>query len=349
MGSALPAHATGFAKDFLDWMVECNNIGSCSAFGFSEDPDAHGYIRIDRLRGSEPPDIKISLLADEAKGEDQLTLKIDGKPIDGVASDRIGKSRLPGGEGFTTSLAPEEIEPFVDALRRGASLTLEDARKGAKAKISLRGAVAALLNIDDVQGRIGTPTALIRKGNRRFLAVKPKEQEPDIVSAPFPEVEVEKDLARKLRGTLKAALASQQCDEVGADSGWTDEAFALDGKRALVGLICTTGAYNVTTDFWIVSRSDPSSATAAKFDVPGSLKDEIPAGAPDNRLTNAEVDRQKGAITFFRKDRGYGDCGAAGDYVWNGSRFELASYSLMRPCRGVPSQDWPTLFQRTVR
>jgi hypothetical protein len=347
MGLAPLALASGLTRDFLDWTVECSNIVSCSAFGFAEGPDPHGYIRIDRARGSEGPAIRITLLAEGATGTAPLTLKIDGKAIEGVARDRIGSSGQPGGVGFTTELGAQEWEPFVAALRRGMSLTLEGAKENAKVKISLRGAVAALLNIDDVQGRVGTPTALIRKGSRPFVEREPEGNELDVVSTPLPDVEIDQDLAQKLRVTLKSYLADQ-CDEIGP-AGYTDKVFALDNNRALVGLICTTGADNVTTDFWIVNRTDLNSAAPAKFDAPASARLDAPARTPDNRLTNAEVDKRKGAITFFRKDRGYGDCGASGKYVWTGSRFELASFSLMRPCRGVPSQDWPILFQRTVR
>jgi hypothetical protein len=77
-----------------------------------------------------------------------------------------------------------------------------------------------------------------------------------------------------------------------------------------------------------------------KFDAPGRT--------PDNSLVNAEFDKQTGAIEFYRKDRGLGDCGATGKYVWTGSMFALASYAAMGPCRGVPSQDWPILWRARV-
>lgn len=328
------------AKDFAEWTVECDNLRECSAFGFpAEGQEPNGFIRIDRAGGPQSPaEVSIAVFVDGATGTAPLTLKIDAKPIEGVASERNGSSGQTGRDGFTTRLSLAELEPFVAALRRGMTLTLAGAKDKGEVEVSLRGAVAALLNIDDIQSRVGTKTALIRKGNSPFMAVVPPE--PDIVSVkPLATVEAKENLAPKLRGTLKDYL-SNRCDDIGADSGFTDEVFALDENRALVGLICSTGAYNITTDFWIVNAGDVGSAMPVNFSVPGKT--------PDNSLVNAGFDKQAGTIEFFRKDRGVGDCGTTGKYVWTGSKFALVSYAAMGPCRGVPSQDWPIIWRAKV-
>jgi hypothetical protein len=330
------------AKDFADWTVECDNLRGCSAFGFpSEGKEPNGFIRIERAGGQQSPaEVSMTIFVDGAAGTAPLSLKMDGMPIRGAASERKGTSRQTGRDGFTTRLSSGELESFVAALRRGMTLDLAVAKDKVKGKveISLRGAIAALLNIDDIQGRIGTRTALIRKGNNRFSAVVASE--PKIVSVkPVQTIEGKDGLTAKLRGTLKSYLA-KNCDDISPESGFTDEVFALDKNRALVGLICSTGAYNIATDFWTVNPAEVAKAMPVKFDAPGRT--------PDNNLVNAEFDKQTGAIEFYRKDRGLGDCGATGKYVWTGSMFALASYAAMGPCRGVPSQDWPILWRARV-
>jgi hypothetical protein len=179
---------------------------------------------------------------------------------------------------------------------------------------------------------------LIRKGSGRFLAALPLETE--VVSVkPDQTVRANEGLAPKLRETLKSYLA-ENCGDISVDSGFTDEVYALDANRALVGLVCSTGAYNITTGFWIVNPADVSKAVPVRFDAPETT--------PGNTLVNADFDPSTGAIKFFRKDRGLGDCGAAGKYVWTGSTFVLASYAAMTPCRGIPSQDWPILRRAKV-
>jgi Protein of unknown function (DUF1176) len=326
-----------FAKDFSDWTVECDNVRTCSAFGFpAEAQERKGFIRLERAGGPQSPaEVSITIFVDGAVGSAPLSLKIDGKPIPGVASLRDGASGQAGRDGFTTRLSSDELGPFVAAIRRGVTLTLAGAK--GEVAISLRGAVASLLNIDDVQGRIQTMTALVRKGDDRFVAVIPPE--PDIVAVkPVQTIDADKSLAVKLRERLKSDL-EERCGDVSADSEFTDEVFALDANHDLVGLVCSTG-YNVTMDYWIVNTSDVANVMPVKFEAPGK--------APGNGLVNAKFDKLTGAIDFSRKDGGAGACGASGRYVWTGEKFALASYTEMGPCRGVPPKDWPIIWRARV-
>jgi hypothetical protein len=341
LGLFLVSCGPAFAKEFADWTVECDNVRTCSAFGFpAEGRESNGFIRLDRAGGLQSAaEVSITVFVDAAAaGPVPLSLKVDGKPIPGIASLRDGASGQMGRDGLTTRLSSDELEPFIAAVRRGTTLNLAVAKGAGEVAISLRGAVASLLNIDDVQGRIRTKTALVRKGDDRFAAVIPPE--PDIVAVkPVQTIEAKDSLAVKLRERLKSDLA-ERCDEVSVDSGFTNEVFALDADRDLVGLICSTGAYNITTDYWIVNQSDVANAMPVKFEAPGKTA--------DNSLVNATFDKLTGAIDFFRKDRGLGDCGASGRYIWTGAKFALASYAAMGLCRGAPSQDWPVIWRARV-
>ena len=324
------------AQDFGDWTVTCDNVRDCAAFGFpASDSDLDGVIAFRRSDGAEDMGkAAVTLYVDGAKGSAPLTLKVDGKPIAGVKTERTGLSGQSGRDGFTTEISPDEMNAFVTALRRGSVLTIAASGGKDRADISLRGAVAALLRMDDLQGRVGTPTALIRKGGKPFVATVPPA--PVIEAARLPDIKGNPELATRLRKAQSKYLA-KNCDDVSNLEDVSDLVEPLDASRTLVGLVCQTGAYNFTTAFWVVTGGDVAKAAPAMFDAPGA--------AAGNVLTNVGFDRKTATLDFFHKGRGLGDCGVAGKYVWTGSKFALLSYSEMKACRGLASEDWPTVWR----
>jgi hypothetical protein len=195
--------------------------------------------------------------------------------IHSIATIRNATAGQTGRDGFTTQIEPEELAPFISALKAGMTLNLKAATGAPKADISLRGAVASLLNIDAIQGRVGTKTALISKGDKASGTAGPTDL-PTIVAAKLsPSAAPDKTIATSLRQHLKTYLA-KECDDGVSDRGFEDEVESLDREHALVGLICSTGAYNITTDFWIVTGSNVGAAIAVAFDAPNQK--------PSNRL-----------------------------------------------------------------
>jgi hypothetical protein len=45
-------------------------------------------------------------------------------------------------------------------------------------------------------------------------------------------------------------------------------------------------------------------------------------------------------MTFGDIGRSLGDCGAAGRFLWDGTRFQPLDFKIMPDCRGVSSDDW---------
>ena len=107
------------------------------------------------------------------------------------------------------------------------------------------------------------------------------------------------------------------------------------------GLLCSRGAYNLSTGFWIVPGTDVAKARKAIFP---QLD-----GGKDNILVNAEFDQGTGQVSFYNKGRGIGDCGANGNYAWTGAGFVLTAFQAMDECRGLTSDDWITLFRSEVK
>ncbi|RYG06618.1 MAG: DUF1176 domain-containing protein, partial [Burkholderiales bacterium] len=120
-----------------------------------------------------------------------------------------------------------------------------------------------------------------------------------------------------------------------------DTAWRLDGKRSLVSLTCSLGAYNASNSFWIVENGAVAGARPVEF--PWTDDSE------KNTLVNGEFEPKTGRIDYFAKGRGVGDCGALGGYAWTGAGFALTGFSMMGECRGIGSDDWITLFRSEIR
>ena len=60
-------------------------------------------------------------------------------------------------------------------------------------------------------------------------------------------------------------------------------------------------------------------------------------------LTNAGWDAKTAVLSSYDKGRGIGDCGAAQDYVWDGTMFRLVAARAMDECRG--SVNWLTVWR----
>jgi hypothetical protein len=335
----------GLAATFKDWEVECDNINGCSAFGFpSDDADVTGYIRIDRLAGpANAASISIVLEhSDEKLSVTDAQLAIDEKPVSGINPTR--KAATNDDEVTTFQIAAEEVKPFIAALRNGRTLQLTTIDGKMKTVISLNGAVAALLKTDDVQGRVGTETALIRAGDKPASSVPPPPALPVIVAAKPPSnLKADSKLAKKLRKVLLQKGKDSDCDDLSQDHLTEDDTVdALTPSLTLVGIACMRGAYQGSTQFWIVENGNILRASPVAFKEPGRSVKET---STTNELTMPDFDKETGSIGFFAKGRGLGDCGAAGVYVWTGKSFELSEYSALERCQGIPLDSWPVLWR----
>jgi Protein of unknown function (DUF1176) len=346
----LPHCAQARAADFQDWTVDCDNVKGCTAFGFGSEVDArNGFIHVERAGGpGGRAKIRLILYGPSGKGTVSLRLTADGEPIAGVGSEREARIAQVG-DFFETEISPQELQPFIAALRKGETLNLATVDGKSKAYISLHGAAAALLEMDEMQGRIGTTTALIKAGGKPPTAVP---------GAPPPlPVIVRAKVPRGLKGypalalMLRERLAKEDKEHPDPDrqSCWDfSERYRLavlveplDRSRTLVGLNCEVAACNNLSAFWIVTANNVATAVPVAFEQPGS-------NSTDNELVNAEFDRRTGALSFFYKGNAPGYYGDSGKYVWTGRSFALVEYAAYGRC-GAPSDYWPVLWRAKVK
>ncbi|MGX5735101.1 DUF1176 domain-containing protein [Bosea thiooxidans] len=334
---ALALAATPEPKTFRDWMAGCDNGKTCTALSLPpEAAETIAYLRIERAAAPESaPRLVLRLRGEWKKPPTTVQLKLDGSPFP------PGGKPLPvssDGDVATLTFSAEDTAALIEAARKATKLVVT--APGGTGSISLAGSVAAMLWIDEQQGRIGTPTALIRKGAN--ATVPPAPALPVVTAAPTPPILDMKAAAPQAR-LLRAELTKRNPDacEDDPDLVESDSAWPLGNKRILVALACSRGAYNLSSSFFIMPENEPAKAAPVRF--PGG------EGHDGNELTNASFDPRTGHLAFFAKGRGIGDCGVSGGYAWTGERFEQAELATMGECRGIAPDDWITLYRSRSR
>ncbi len=334
---ATPAQAQiGPIKTFRDWVAGCDNTKSCTALSLPVGTENEiAFLRLDRPAGPEgAPTLALKLRAQKLKPSFTITLALDGAPF--PAAGRPLQATSIDGEVAEIAIPPAEAEALIAAARKATILTAQIETESFK--ISLAGSVAAMLWIDEQQGRLNTPTALIRKGATGTVPAAPAL--PVVASRPASGKALAKAEASALVTAMRAEINRREpdsCEDMPDGFTDTDGAWALDTTLRLVAVACSRGAYNVSSQFWLVGGRDVAKARPAPF--------EGASGTAASELVNADFDAKTGQISFYAKARGLGDCGSSGSYGWDGKRFAVLQWSEMSECRLIPGDDWITLFR----
>jgi Protein of unknown function (DUF1176) len=309
---------------FQDWTVGCDNGRACQAVALVPEQWPDDALTMSVRRGSATTDSPV--LA--------FDLGSDSNPAWLSAGGRRLPVRLVGAEGLT-GVAPADVPALIAALRSAGSLEVRAADGKSLGTVSLKGASAALLYMDEQQRRVGTATALVRPGTRPAAAAVP----PPLPVVVAPQISRARPQALSA-AALRALRAKHGCaiDEVGGPD--EVETAALSGSETLLLLACGSGAYNVSHVPFIVRRG--GRAELAPFDHrPGWWAEE---GKP--MLINAGWDKERGLLVSFAKGRGLGDCGTTSEYAWDGRAFRLVEQAEMDECRG--SRDYITTWRARV-
>ncbi|WP_179401906.1 DUF1176 domain-containing protein [Burkholderia guangdongensis] len=324
--------ATPSYDHYKSWLVACDNALTCEAKGFTQDSGGTPDLRVVRAAG---PAGSASVVLTSIDPFGQADLRIDGKPIKlDPSAWRVNDDRSNQSITFLPT-RPEAMDQLLSQLRNGKALQVG---KDPEHVVPLDGMVAALLRMDDRQGRIGNVTAWIRKGSAPASAVP---------AAPaLPVVPPRKITANLSDGEAKHFVEqfvkkdADECDDsssTGAAAGHA--AYALDAKTALVLIACNHGAYQTGYDVHLVSRQ------AGNAELPLRLPE--PVGHDDGRASvmEADFDPKTGTLSSFGKGRGIADCGEAISWVWDGRNFLLSSAALQTECGGSQPGDFPTLYR----
>jgi hypothetical protein len=313
-------------KTFQDWTIGCDNGAACHAVALMPEDWPEDGLTMSVRRGPEAGDQPV--LAFELGADSKAaSVSADGKRL---------AVRLVGSEGLTR-VAPADTSAAIAALRSASRLQVQSADGTALGTVSLKGASAALLYMDEKQRRTGTATALVRPGTKALAAGPPPV--PVVTARPLTSA---RPLALTPSG-LAALRRKHGCtlDEVGGPE--EAETAALGPGETLLLLACGSGAYNVSHVPFILRRGKGGvEASLAAFDMAEPWwKDE---GKPI--LINAAWEAERGLLVAYSKGRGLGDCGTSTEYAWDGARLRLVEQAEMHECRG--STDYITTWRARV-
>lgn len=331
--TALVAPARAEVKKFRDWIAACDNTRECSAYALKEN-GSPPYLRIERGAEADAP-ATIALVL-EGKVEKPLRVAFDDAAS--VSATPLSGKYLPDID-KTEFVIPADAA-FFEALRKAKELKSEG--DGIE-PVSLSGAVASLLWIDEQQRRLDTVTALVRRGAKPASAVPLPPALPVVRRGTPAATPAAKDFPLAVR-----ALGRPIC---GADDPRPEpgEAVALSGDLVGYWFECRqmSGAYNFWSGLVIARRGVPHLPRVVRLPYPpGEVANE---GMEKHLLVNAGVDAKTLTLTMFSKSRGPGDCGSAAAWVFDGKEFRLTRYQSMPVCAGLISDEWPVIYRAEVK
>ena len=332
-------------REFRDWTVTCDNGNDCFAFAFAPD-FAAGWVRVAMEAGpSAEPRIAFGLWGEDffrGRPADQphppLALVIDGRSFPATLAEASGED-APVGEIRSGTRA------VIAAMAAGRTMQI---RAGETTAISPSGASAALLWIDERQGRLNTTTALLRRGDRPASDVPAAPALPVLRAGPPADQTGFGGDKQTLPASLAARADVKDCLAESAHSDWLMQnvmSARLDARTELWAVPCGAGAYNVSHYWYLTGPGGRDPRPAELLGSEGPRTGDSAEVWPVNSTINGEYAADERAITAFSKGRGLGDCGTSQTWLWTGRRFELQAESSMGHCAGVPWEYWPTTWR----
>ncbi|MCZ4060512.1 DUF1176 domain-containing protein [Pantoea sp. LMR881] len=321
-------------KSFSDWQMTCNNAAFCVARNI---PGDNGLVMtISRHAGvNDRPLLRIdygSAYSGELPGGNlKDNLLIDQRRL---KPDLKHWTVEPHHLATSNAIA---IDEFLDLVMEAKTLQLT---YDPNAMISLRGMKAALLLMDDVQGRVNGMSAWIKRGDRASWDVPPQPVLPQLPVVPSQPAALTQEETSGLIdfGTWRVNTDSCSLDPMRREVSVSP----LTDHKALLLVSCEMGAYNVIDLAFEVTRTPPYVARGLSLTLPFT-----PPATTERQLEliNAEYDASTGLLYTFSKGRGLGDCGTATRWQFNGNNFVLAEYAQESTCDAWhSSDDWPTLW-----
>lgn len=326
-------------REIKDFVAACDNGGACQVLGLAEQDGADPLV-LDIQRAAGPAGaarLRLSAMQRFRAAD----LRLDG---DAAALSALPWRDPDDGDGGALELhGAGAIAKFVDIARNADAIAVGHGDD--EATLSLSGFSAALLLVDETQGRLGTETAWLRRGTKPASQVPAAAALPPLPPLPKKTAALTRAQAASLIAAVRklqaALIASEQCDAPNADLS-PDLAYALSDAEALVLLNCFNGAYQSASLGFRVDRGGRGPARRLAFAPP------IPVGEDGGKIdyfTNADYNPATATLFHSAKGRGLGDCGESATWAFDGRDFRLASYHFLGRCSGGDPGNWPTLFR----
>lgn len=342
---AAPAAELSRLHAFQDWYLACDNTLACEAQGYSPE-DAAAWpilLQLRRVAGPGTPLTATFRLGNfSSNGQDMARVR---PAADVPIHLSVGSTTLPLGPlnaDGSLVLSDDQTARLLPWLNRTDTLVLSAGAQ--RWTVSLKGAGAALLKMDDLQDRLDTPGALVGGGQRPETQVPLPLPLPDVVGQAVPEPHREDALLLPL---LRRSISEvpESCPLLAEGRG---QVWRLGSGQVMAVLDCWQAVYNSGSGAWTSSILPPYAPQAVRFATPVSESSAAWAYTPTFlSLTRTE----SGALMAdsVAKGRGAGDCVHHQTWVWNGQFFALTGVEVS-PCRQFSLGGQPlTLWRAQVR
>ena len=319
--AAAPVH---LRYQHLDWELSCDNTRTCYAAGYHVEEGEPAAASVLLVRRAGPGTPVVARFQVGTFGEDETAARLSKSNLLTMRiNDRIHGTVVVDRDTMIADLNRKQAEALVAALAGKATLDWEGG--GMHWSVSGKGSAAVLLKMDEFQGRLGTPGALVRKGSRPEAAVPQPLAAPVVEAAPVPPAtprKLPREQMRLLLGELYSASGGAECEDLAevANGGNALLAVRLSPDKLLVSARCWRGAYNAGSGYWVANAAPPYSPVL---------------------VTTQGTGYAEGVISAAHKGRGIGDCWSTDEWVWDGNRFVHTASSTSGKCRLVaPGGAW---------
>jgi len=290
-----------------DWGLQCDNTRACRAVGYqAEAGDSEPVsIRLTRAAGPGTPVLVDLQVSTEKATPASLNLQVGKLSLAGLAGDI---PRVPAGQ----------VAALLQELQKNDEAIVTAGKD--RWVLSLAGANAVLLKMDEAQGRIGTPGALVRRGTQPESSVLAAVPAPVVHAVrPMPERKGDAALARPLLAAIDAKQVAGRCNGDAPQPADVQVHRLTDGK-VLLSIPCAMGAYNFGGLNW--------------------LANDRPPYQPQQLDAEGEFDAADGSIRSSMKGRGIGDCWSIEEWHFDGRSFVRTGESGDSMCRGFAGGAW---------
>jgi hypothetical protein len=322
--------------DRKDWIAACDNTLACTVMALAPDGPGRAYLSLSR--GGEPlaaPVLTAVVYTDADRDLEVVRLRARGFEADLPA-------RAEEDELIAQTKDPVVILSFLRLLAGEAKTLVLEADKTA-VSLDLSGGQEALGFIDERQGRVGSVTALVRRGPRPAAALAPAPPAPVYTAAPRGSaVEIRPAALPK---SLLQRPELKMCEKESLANADARAAWRLGPDLVLWSVPCASSSYNLRSAFFL---SDEKGQGARPAPIP-PVSPGTEGAQPPSSLLNADFDPKTMVLSAFEKGRALGDCGALARFLWTGRAFEPLEVDYMPECRGVTPEAWPALFRGRER
>lgn len=318
MGLWMAIDAQAIVFEHKDWILACEPTGICRAAGYQPEGNFEPLSVLLTRQAGQNQSLQGAVQFDSPLAQ-SYGLRMQGRQLGTVTTNKQGIARL----------SSQQLQLLVASAHQ--STKIEFFRANQVWVLSDQGLKAVLLKMDDVQRRVGTPSALVSIGQKSQQYILKPRPTPITVAQPIhaktSSLLPNTPQAQKIFQILKPHTKEEDCPLLYQTNSWDSdrvELTSLDAQRQLVIAPCWKAAYNVGSGAWIMDSTFKKLIKKVDYSI---------------------SERSGSQLIAVHKGRGIGDCISQKQWTWNGRDFIQTLEQSTGLCKGFAGGAWelPTL------